>query len=108
VWTLLSAVLAILIGAFLVWRPFAGIVTLTLALVAFFAPTGWGQSSQFDCTPLTSGLPLPAQPVDETQVPDSEVAYFDKGRAANCLFSSLSVSWWRIVRDESNVSAGIA
>ncbi len=28
VWTLLSAVLAILIGAFLVWRPFAGVVTL--------------------------------------------------------------------------------
>ena len=37
VWTLLSAVLAILIGAFLVWRPFAGVVTLTLALAAFFA-----------------------------------------------------------------------
>jgi uncharacterized membrane protein HdeD (DUF308 family) len=30
VWTLLSAVLAILIGAFLVWRPFAGLVTLTV------------------------------------------------------------------------------
>jgi uncharacterized membrane protein HdeD (DUF308 family) len=40
VWTLLSAVLAILIGAFLVWRPFAGLVTLTLALAAFFAAHG--------------------------------------------------------------------
>ena len=39
-WTLLSAVLAILIGAFLVWRPFAGVVTLTLALAAFFAAQG--------------------------------------------------------------------
>jgi uncharacterized membrane protein HdeD (DUF308 family) len=40
VWTLLSAVLAILIGAFLVWRPFAGLVTLTVALAAFFAVHG--------------------------------------------------------------------
>jgi uncharacterized membrane protein HdeD (DUF308 family) len=40
VWTMLSAVLAILIGAFLVWRPFAGVVTLTLALAAFFAAHG--------------------------------------------------------------------
>jgi uncharacterized membrane protein HdeD (DUF308 family) len=40
VWTLVSAVLAILIGAFLVWRPFAGLVTLTVALAAFFAVHG--------------------------------------------------------------------
>jgi uncharacterized membrane protein HdeD (DUF308 family) len=40
VWTLLSAVLAILIGAFLVWRPFAGLVTLTIALAVFFAVHG--------------------------------------------------------------------
>jgi uncharacterized membrane protein HdeD (DUF308 family) len=40
VWTLLSAVLAILIGAFLVWRPFAGLVTLTMALAVFFAVHG--------------------------------------------------------------------
>jgi uncharacterized membrane protein HdeD (DUF308 family) len=40
VWTLLGAVLAILIGAFLVWRPFAGLVTLTLALAVFFAAHG--------------------------------------------------------------------
>jgi uncharacterized membrane protein HdeD (DUF308 family) len=38
VWTF--AVLAILIGAFLVWRPFAGLVTLTVALAAFFAAHG--------------------------------------------------------------------
>ena len=40
VWTLFSAVLAILIGAFLVSRPFAGLVTLTVALAAFFAAHG--------------------------------------------------------------------
>jgi uncharacterized membrane protein HdeD (DUF308 family) len=40
VWTLLGAVLAILVGAFLVWRPLAGVVTLTLALAAFFAAHG--------------------------------------------------------------------
>jgi len=40
VWTLLSAVLAILIGAFLVWRPFAGLVTLTVALAVFLRSTG--------------------------------------------------------------------
>jgi uncharacterized membrane protein HdeD (DUF308 family) len=40
VWALLSAVLAILIGAFLVWRPFAGLVTLTVALAIFFAVHG--------------------------------------------------------------------
>jgi uncharacterized membrane protein HdeD (DUF308 family) len=40
VWTLISAVLAILIGAFLVWRPLAGLVTLTIALAIFFAVHG--------------------------------------------------------------------
>jgi uncharacterized membrane protein HdeD (DUF308 family) len=40
VWTLLSAVLAILIGVFLVWQPFTGVATLTLALAAFFAANG--------------------------------------------------------------------
>ena len=40
VWTLLSALLAILIGAFLVWRPIVGVVALTLALAAFFAAHG--------------------------------------------------------------------
>jgi uncharacterized membrane protein HdeD (DUF308 family) len=39
-WTLLSAVLAILIGVFLVWRPLVGVATLTLALAAFFAVHG--------------------------------------------------------------------
>jgi uncharacterized membrane protein HdeD (DUF308 family) len=39
-WTLVAALLAILIGAFLVWRPFAGVVTLTLALAAYFAAHG--------------------------------------------------------------------
>jgi Short repeat of unknown function (DUF308) len=40
VWTLIGAVLAILIGTFLVWRPFAGLVTLTIALAGFFAAHG--------------------------------------------------------------------
>jgi uncharacterized membrane protein HdeD (DUF308 family) len=37
---LIGAALAILIGAFLVWRPFAGLITLTLALAIFFALHG--------------------------------------------------------------------
>jgi uncharacterized membrane protein HdeD (DUF308 family) len=40
VWTLVGAMLAILIGAFLVWRPFAGLVTLTIALAGYFAAHG--------------------------------------------------------------------
>jgi uncharacterized membrane protein HdeD (DUF308 family) len=40
VWTVIGAVLAILIGAFLVWRPFAGLITLTMALAIFFAVHG--------------------------------------------------------------------
>jgi uncharacterized membrane protein HdeD (DUF308 family) len=40
VWTLIGAVLAILIGAFLVWRPLAGLLTLTIALALFFASHG--------------------------------------------------------------------
>jgi len=40
VWTLLGALLAILIGAFLVWRPVAGLASLTLALAVFFVAHG--------------------------------------------------------------------
>lgn len=40
---LIGPVLAILIGAFLVWRPFAGLVTLTIALAGFFAAHGVAQ-----------------------------------------------------------------
>jgi len=40
VWTVVGAVLAILIGAFLVWRPFAGLIALTMALAIFFAAHG--------------------------------------------------------------------
>src|SRR5271166_171226 len=40
VWTLLASLLAILIGAFLVWRPFGGLITLTVALAIFFAAHG--------------------------------------------------------------------
>jgi uncharacterized membrane protein HdeD (DUF308 family) len=43
VWTVIAAVLAILIGAFLVWRPFAGLITLTIALAIFFAAHGVAQ-----------------------------------------------------------------
>jgi uncharacterized membrane protein HdeD (DUF308 family) len=40
IWTVIGAVLAMLIGAFLVWRPFAGVITLTIALAVFFAVHG--------------------------------------------------------------------
>ena len=40
IWTVIGAVLAILIGAFLVWRPLAGLITLTVALAVFFAVHG--------------------------------------------------------------------
>jgi uncharacterized membrane protein HdeD (DUF308 family) len=43
VWTLLSSLLAILVGAFLVWRPSAGLVTLTMVLAIFFAAQGLAQ-----------------------------------------------------------------
>jgi uncharacterized membrane protein HdeD (DUF308 family) len=43
IWTLLAALFAILIGAFLVWRPFAGVITLTLGLAAFFIAEGFAQ-----------------------------------------------------------------
>jgi uncharacterized membrane protein HdeD (DUF308 family) len=39
-WTVIGAALAVLIGAFLVWRPFAGVITLTIALAVFFAVHG--------------------------------------------------------------------
>jgi uncharacterized membrane protein HdeD (DUF308 family) len=42
-WTLLSSLLAILVGAFLVWRPFTGLVTLTMVLAVFFAAHGLAQ-----------------------------------------------------------------
>src|SRR5262245_47992325 len=40
VWTVIGSVLAILGGAFLVWRPFTGLIALTIALAAFFAAHG--------------------------------------------------------------------
>jgi uncharacterized membrane protein HdeD (DUF308 family) len=40
IWTLLRAVLAIIVGVLLLWRPLAGILTLTLLLAAFFAAQG--------------------------------------------------------------------
>jgi uncharacterized membrane protein HdeD (DUF308 family) len=40
VWILIRAVMAILIGVLLLWRPLAGILTLTLLLAAFFAAEG--------------------------------------------------------------------
>jgi uncharacterized membrane protein HdeD (DUF308 family) len=39
-WALIRAVLAILIGVLLLWRPIAGVLTLTLLLAAFFAAEG--------------------------------------------------------------------
>lgn len=40
VWALIRAVMAILIGILLLWRPIAGVLTLTLLLAAFFAAEG--------------------------------------------------------------------
>jgi len=39
-WTLLGAALGILAGALLIWRPVAGVLTLTLLLIAFFVAEG--------------------------------------------------------------------
>jgi uncharacterized membrane protein HdeD (DUF308 family) len=39
-WMLIRALLAILVGVLLLWRPLAGILTLTLLLAAFFAAQG--------------------------------------------------------------------
>jgi uncharacterized membrane protein HdeD (DUF308 family) len=43
VWSLIRAVMAIIIGILLLWRPLAGILTLTLLLAAFFAAQGVAQ-----------------------------------------------------------------
>jgi len=40
IWTLVGAVLAILIGAYLVWRPLEGLVSLTLMLAFYFVMHG--------------------------------------------------------------------
>ena len=40
IWTLVGAVLAILIGAYLVWRPLEGLVSLTLVLAFYFVMHG--------------------------------------------------------------------
>src|SRR5262249_43397073 len=40
VWAPIGALLATLLVAFLVWRPFAGLMTLTIALAIFFAAHG--------------------------------------------------------------------
>jgi hypothetical protein len=55
-WTLIGAVLAVLIGAFLVWRPFAGLVTLTMALAAFFAAHGIVQILTYRAQPAVRAL----------------------------------------------------
>jgi uncharacterized membrane protein HdeD (DUF308 family) len=39
-WMLVRAVLAIIVGGLLLWRPLAGILTLTLVLAAFFVAQG--------------------------------------------------------------------
>ena len=40
VWTLIAAVLALIVGVLLIWRPAAGVVTLTLLLTGFFIAEG--------------------------------------------------------------------
>ncbi len=39
-WSLLSAVLAIVVGAVLLWNPLTGLVTLTYVLIAYFVAEG--------------------------------------------------------------------
>jgi uncharacterized membrane protein HdeD (DUF308 family) len=39
-WTLIAAVLALIVGVLLIWRPAAGVVTLTLLLTGFFIAEG--------------------------------------------------------------------
>src|ERR1700756_4580456 len=43
VWGLIRAAMAILVGILLLWRPLAGVLTLTLLLAAFFAAEGVAQ-----------------------------------------------------------------
>jgi uncharacterized membrane protein HdeD (DUF308 family) len=40
IWSLIRAIMAIVIGILLLWRPIAGVLTLTLLLAAFFAAEG--------------------------------------------------------------------
>jgi uncharacterized membrane protein HdeD (DUF308 family) len=40
VWSLLSAVVALLVGGVLVWNPLQGLVTLTYVMIAFFVVDG--------------------------------------------------------------------
>jgi uncharacterized membrane protein HdeD (DUF308 family) len=39
-WTLIAAVLALMVGILLIWRPATGVVTLTLLLTGFFIAEG--------------------------------------------------------------------
>jgi uncharacterized membrane protein HdeD (DUF308 family) len=39
-WSLISAILAIVVGVLLIWHPLAGILSLTLALIIFFVIEG--------------------------------------------------------------------
>lgn len=39
-WGLITAVLAIVVGGYLIWRPLAGVLSLTLAVTAFFGAEG--------------------------------------------------------------------
>jgi len=44
-WSLLTAVLALMVGVLLLWHPVAGAVSLTLVLVAFFVVEGVAQTA---------------------------------------------------------------
>jgi uncharacterized membrane protein HdeD (DUF308 family) len=39
-WALITAILAILVGIYLIWRPLSGVLSLTLAIGAFFGAQG--------------------------------------------------------------------
>jgi uncharacterized membrane protein HdeD (DUF308 family) len=40
IWALITAILAIIVGIYLIWRPLSGMVSLTLAIGAFFGAQG--------------------------------------------------------------------
>ncbi len=54
-WALLTAVLAILLGLILIFRPLAGVLTLTMLLIAFFILEGITAIALACSTATTSG-----------------------------------------------------
>src|SRR5215211_5231240 len=55
-WTLIAAVLALVVGVFLIWRPAAGVLSLTLLLIGFSSPRGSCKSWQLSSTAARLGM----------------------------------------------------